>query len=106
MELSELIKSRHSKRILAMCDYTGIVSILQFMHLFQTQLNCPKIYEISSAGKVFQRHAVADGNGRDPKPFKIEWATEKGDLLYLGSTGKEWTMQGVSCLHVCVTKDL
>jgi len=77
MELSELIKSRHSKRVLAMCDYTGI------------------IYEISSSGKVFQRHAVADGNGRDPKPFKIEWATEKGPLLYLGSTGKEWTTQGV-----------
>jgi hypothetical protein len=28
MELSELIKTRHSKRLLAMCDYTGIVLLI------------------------------------------------------------------------------
>ena len=36
-----------------------------------------------------------DGNGREPKPFKIEWATEKDNLLYIGSFGKEWVVDGV-----------
>ncbi len=33
--------------------------------------------------------------GRHPKPFKTEWATEKDGLLYLGSIGKEWVVNGV-----------
>jgi len=28
--------------------------------------------------------------------FKTEWATVKDDLLYVGSTGKEWTAGEVS----------
>lgn len=33
--------------------------------------------------------------GRHPKPYKTEWATEKDELLYLGSIGKEWVVNGV-----------
>ncbi|KAL6064806.1 Soluble calcium-activated nucleotidase 1 [Balamuthia mandrillaris] len=73
MELSELAKFKG--KLLAMCDYTGIV------------------YQISDS-RMFQRHALADGNGKEPKPFKTEWATVKDDLLYLGSIGKEWVVDG------------
>jgi len=75
MELSELIKYQGS--LLSVCDYTGIV------------------YKIDpSEGSVFQRHALADGNGQESKPFKAEWATLKDDLMYIGSIGKEWTRDG------------
>jgi soluble calcium-activated nucleotidase 1 len=74
MELSELIKFKSS--LLSVCDYTGIV------------------YAISPEGEVFQRYALADGNGKESKPFKAEWATLKDDLLYIGSIGKEWTRNG------------
>ena len=33
--------------------------------------------------------------GRHPKPFKAAGATEKDGLLYLGSIGKEWVVNGV-----------
>jgi len=74
MELSELIKFNSS--LLALCDYTGIV------------------YKISPEGQVFQRYAIADGNGEEAKPFKAEWATMKDGYLYIGSIGKEWVRNG------------
>jgi soluble calcium-activated nucleotidase 1 len=74
MELSELIKFKGS--LLSVCDYTGIV------------------YKISPDGQVFQRYAIADGNGKEPKPFKAEWASLKDGLLHIGSIGKEWTRNG------------
>jgi len=69
-----LIKFKGS--LLAVCDYTGIV------------------YKISPDGQVFQRHAIADGNGKQSKPFKAEWATLKDGLLHIGSIGKEWVRDG------------
>ncbi|ELR20848.1 Ca2+dependent endoplasmic reticulum nucleoside diphosphatase isoform 3, putative [Acanthamoeba castellanii str. Neff] len=86
MELSELVRMSHSGSLLGMCDSTGIV------------------YEISpkKGGGAFPRHAIADGNGRHPKPFKTEWATEKDGLLYLGSIGKEWVVNGEALHHNCV----
>jgi len=63
-----------------MCDYTGI------------------IFKIEK-GQVFQRQAIADGNGNQPKPMKIEWATVKDDLIYLGSIGKEWVVPDKPPLH-------
>jgi soluble calcium-activated nucleotidase 1 len=75
MELSELVSYNHL--LLGMCDYTGIV------------------YKIKKEeGKVFQRHLIADGNGEETKPFKIEWATVKDGLLYVGSFGLEWIEKG------------
>lgn len=79
MELSELVLFGH--RLLAMCDYTGL------------------IFKISSADiaagnpkpKVFQRWAIADGDGMSIKPCKMEWATVKDGVLWVGSVGKEWT---------------
>eukprot|EP01087_Luapelamoeba_hula_P007442 TRINITY_DN1824_c0_g1_i1.p1 TRINITY_DN1824_c0_g1~~TRINITY_DN1824_c0_g1_i1.p1 ORF type:complete len:423 (+),score=82.09 TRINITY_DN1824_c0_g1_i1:169-1437(+) len=39
---------------------------------------------------------LMDGNGKNTKGMKCEWATVKDGVLYVGSTGKEWTTgQGV-----------
>jgi soluble calcium-activated nucleotidase 1 len=70
MELSELI--RYDGRLLAFDDTTGLV------------------YQIRD-GKVVPWQVLADGDGTQTKGFKTEWATIKGNLLYVGSSGKEWT---------------
>lgn len=41
--------------------------------------------------KVIPWLIIPDGNGHMEKGFKIEWATIKDEVLYLGSMGKEWT---------------
>lgn len=71
MELSELVRFRHL--LLAMCDITGLAWKIRL-----------------EDGAVFQRFAIADGNGEVSKPFKIEWATRKNDLLVVGSVGKSY----------------
>jgi len=70
MELSELI--RFNRNFFAMCDMTGIIWKV-----------------LPESGTVFQRYAIADGNGDVAKPFKTEWATVKDRLLWVGSVGKE-----------------
>ena len=80
MELSELVRYDHL--LLAMCDITGLV------------------YKIRHRdGSIFQRWALADGDGEKAKPFKGEWATVKDGMLWLGSTGKEWTTEGGQIEH-------
>jgi len=71
MELSELVF--YNRRLIAFCDYSGIA------------------YKIDPhTGKTIQRLSIADGNGDESKPFKGEWATVKGDTIWLGSIGFEW----------------
>ncbi|KAK5640782.1 hypothetical protein RI129_009329 [Pyrocoelia pectoralis] len=46
--------------------------------------------------EIVNDHAVPwlvllDGDGRNTKGFKSEWATVKNKVLYVGSMGKEWT---------------
>ena len=72
MEFSELVRYDHL--LLAVCDVTGLVFKIK-----------------PEEGKIFQRWALADGDGEESKPFKGEWATVKDGVLWLGSTGKEWT---------------
>lgn len=80
MELSELVL--YSNTLLAFCDYSGIV------------------YKIDPAtGKTFQRWAIADGDGDEPRPFKGEWATIKDDAIWLGSIGFEWYGRDGELLH-------
>merc|ERR1719238_2056441 len=64
MELSELVI--FNRLTLAFCDYSGIV------------------YKIDPDGQVFQRWAIADGDGDEAKPFKTEWATIKDGKLWIG----------------------
>lgn len=80
MELSELVL--YNRLLIAFCDYSGIA------------------YKIDPAtGKTFQRWAIADGNGDEPKPFKSEWATVKGNTIWLGSIGFEWYDSDGKVLH-------
>jgi len=80
MELSELVL--YNRLLIAFCDYSGIA------------------YKIDpTTGKTFLRWAIADGNGNEPKPFKGEWATIKGDTIWLGSIGFEWYGPNGKILH-------
>eukprot|EP00930_Biecheleria_cincta_P004213 TRINITY_DN105111_c0_g1_i1.p1 TRINITY_DN105111_c0_g1~~TRINITY_DN105111_c0_g1_i1.p1 ORF type:complete len:401 (-),score=58.81 TRINITY_DN105111_c0_g1_i1:454-1656(-) len=80
MELSELVL--YKRLLLGFCDYSGIA------------------YKIEpETGKTFQRWAIADGDGNEPKPFKAEWATVKGDTIWLGSIGFEWYGKNGEILH-------
>jgi soluble calcium-activated nucleotidase 1 len=83
MELSELVQFNHL--LLGFCDITGIV--------FKIIADGPR------AGDTYLRHAIADGDGDRPKPFKTEWATVKDGTLWLGSPGLEWTLPGGKVLH-------
>lgn len=84
MELSELVQYNHL--LLTMCDITGLVFKIKPDKNHQPQ--------------VFQRWALADGDGEQAKPFKSEWATVKDGLLYIGSIGKEWTVVAENKSHV------
>jgi soluble calcium-activated nucleotidase 1 len=71
MELSEL--TYYNKRLYAGDDRTGLV------------------YELSRAGVAIPRYTLMEGDGNTNKGFKVEWSTVKGDKLYVGSFGKEYT---------------
>eukprot|EP01105_Mastigella_eilhardi_P028999 TRINITY_DN999_c0_g1_i1.p2 TRINITY_DN999_c0_g1~~TRINITY_DN999_c0_g1_i1.p2 ORF type:complete len:413 (-),score=118.17 TRINITY_DN999_c0_g1_i1:2320-3501(-) len=72
MELSEL--AYFNNRLLAFDDRTGIV------------------FEVDAdAQKAYPTYIMMEGNGRTTKGQKSEWATVRGDTLYVGSIGKEWT---------------
>jgi len=80
MELSEVV--RYNGMLIAFCDYSGIA------------------YKIDpEKGDIFQRWAIADGDGNEPKPFKGEWATIKDDAIWLGSIGFEWYGSDGNILH-------
>lgn len=79
LELSELVM--FERRLLAMCDYTGLIF----------KISSPDVAAKNPKPRVFQRWAIADGNGDSIKPCKMEWATVKDGVLWVGSVGKEWT---------------
>ena len=85
MELSELVMWQSGKSfrplLLAMCDYSGIVLYLYlllnfFISFYKFSLK-PfydiQVYKISPEGQVFRRYAVADGDGNEPNPCKMEY---------------------------------
>eukprot|EP00002_Diphylleia_rotans_P030317 TRINITY_DN621_c0_g2_i3.p1 TRINITY_DN621_c0_g2~~TRINITY_DN621_c0_g2_i3.p1 ORF type:complete len:269 (-),score=66.83 TRINITY_DN621_c0_g2_i3:208-1014(-) len=77
-EMSELIF--YDGNLLTFCDSTGLV--------FRVD-----------GDRLFLRLAIADGNGKEEKPFKTEWATTKDGLLHVGSMGKEWVQDGQVLHH-------
>lgn len=70
MELSELIA--FNGKLYTVDDRTGVV------------------YEVEN-GQVIPWVILSDGDGRHTKGFKSEWASVKGEYLYVGGLGKEWT---------------
>lgn len=91
MELSELVT--FGDKLLTCDDRTGI------------------IYEVAEFKHVYARYILSNGDGNRAKGFKCEWMTVKDGVLFVGSTGKEWTTpQGVVLNHdplwikVCVLR--
>jgi len=76
MELSEL--TLYNNRLLAFDDRTGTVFEI---------LNKDK----GKGSIVVPRLVITEGNGDTDKGMKWEWASVKGDELYMGSMGKEYT---------------
>jgi len=71
LELSELV--RFNGDMFAVCDTSGIV------------------YKVDVSRKqAYPRQALAEGDGDNEKPFKVEWATVKDGALLVGSMGREW----------------
>ncbi|KAK4874853.1 hypothetical protein RN001_014213 [Aquatica leii] len=70
MELSELVV--FDGRLLTFDDRTGMV------------------FEIIN-DRAVPWLLLLDGDGKNAKGFKSEWATVKNEKLYVGSMGKEWT---------------
>ena len=76
MELSEL--TLYHNRLLSFDDRTGTV----FEILNKNQ---------GTDSYVVPRFVITEGDGDTDKGMKWEWATVKGDDLYMGSMGKEYT---------------
>lgn len=70
MELSELVV--FNGKLLTFDDRTGL------------------IYEIVN-DRAIPWVILMEGDGKNAKGFKSEWATVKDGMLYVGSMGKEWT---------------
>ncbi|KAG4078274.1 hypothetical protein HA402_012984 [Bradysia odoriphaga] len=70
MELSELVT--FNGKLLTFDDRTGLV------------------FELNDE-KVTVLWLLMDGDGKTTKGFKSEWATVKDEVLYVGSSGNEWT---------------
>jgi len=78
MELSEM--TLYQNRLLAFDDRTGIV--YEILSEPDTQ---------GTKSLVVPRYIITEGEGDTDKGMKWEWATVKGDHLYIGSMGKEYT---------------
>lgn len=98
MELSELIL--YDGKMLTFDDRTGIVfdlraTIEEIHHLRERKFAIP-IRQVDNQKKIksvipIPRLVLSEGNGLDTsKGMKVEWATEKDNLLYVGSFGKEF----------------
>lgn len=74
LELSELIYWKGE--LLAADDRTGILYAVQ-------------------GNKLIPRYVLPEGDGNSPKGTKCEWMTIKGDKLYIGGLGKEFSKDGV-----------
>ena len=79
MELSEL--TLYDGRLLSFGDRTGI--IYEFIRRGEGE---------EGGGIVsVPRFILSEGSGESDKGMKVEWATVKGGMLYVGSFGKEFT---------------
>jgi len=85
-ELSELVL--YHDRLYAFDDRTGIqFEIVNHAHSHPQ----PDAHGKVAAPALVPRLMLMEGNGVTDKGHKIEWATVRGDMLYVGSFGKEFT---------------
>lgn len=89
-ELSELVLFQ--RRLLTFDDRTGIMfEVVNFRDSGATGKD--------RAPALVPRQIMMEGDGVTDKGMKIEWATVKGDHLYVGSFGKEYTSNDGEILH-------
>ena len=89
MELSDL--TYFGQDLFAFDDRTGVGMCYNLKSLasFLTWYSNP-VFKVKGSDLLPYR-ILLDGDGEITKGMKVEWATVKDDLLYVGSTGKEWT---------------
>lgn len=85
MELSELVV--FNGKLFTVDDRTGIIY----------QLNMSTDREKAT---LIPWVILPDGNGKESKGFKSEWATVKDQQLYIGGLGKEWTSAKGELIHL------
>ena len=100
-ELSELVK--YNGALYTFDDRTGI--------MFEISDFADSSARGDHAPALAPRMIFSEGDGNTDKGFKIEWATVKDGVMYVGSFGKEYTSNSGAILHannlwvVQVTKD-
>lgn len=86
-ELSELVL--YHNKLYAFDDRTGIMfEVLNYRNS-----------AADPAPMIVPRHIFMEGNGNVNKGLKIEWATVKDNVMYIGSFGKEYTNNDGEILH-------
>ena len=90
-ELSELV--RYQGALYTFDDRTGIMfEVINPEDSSARKPARPEPY-------VAPRHIFMEGDGTTDKGMKVEWATVKDGLLYVGSFGKEFTNNDGGILH-------
>lgn len=90
-ELSELV--RYQGALYTFDDRTGIMfEVLNPEDSSARKPSRPEPY-------IAPRHIFMEGDGSTDKGMKVEWATVKDGLLYVGSFGKEFTNNDGDILH-------
>jgi soluble calcium-activated nucleotidase 1 len=90
-ELSELVLFKN--KLLTFDDRTGIMFELQNYH------NSAPTNLKGKAPTLVPRQLFMEGDGSTDKGMKVEWATVKDGLLWVGSFGKEYTSADGSILN-------
>lgn len=89
-ELSELV--RYQGALYTFDDRTGIMFEVINPEDSGSRKPKPEAY-------IAPRHIFMEGDGSTDKGMKVEWATVKDGLLYVGSFGKEFTNNEGGIIH-------
>jgi soluble calcium-activated nucleotidase 1 len=95
-ELSELVL--YNRKLLTFDDRTGIM--FEVANFEDSGVGAPgsKAREADKPALI-PRQLFMEGDGATDKGMKIEWATLKDGLLWIGSFGKEYTDSAGNILH-------
>ena len=83
-------------KLLTFCDRTGNVDELVLTQDAEGKTVVTVAHLTDGEGKSL---SVPMGDGKKDKPLKIEWTTQKGGKLVIGSTGKERTDDDGNVVH-------
>ena len=83
-------------KLLTFCDRTGNIDELVLTQDAEGKTAVTVAHLTDAGGKSL---SVPMGDGTKDKPLKIEWTTQKGGKLVIGSTGKERTDDDGNVVH-------